>query len=63
MHISNFGRSERPVYAVDANAKRPSWWIQVTAMVPIAALYVAIAFLSAVALQQSGAGVFWTPLG
>ena len=63
MHISSFGRPGRPVYAVDANAKRPSWWVQVAAIVPIAIPYVTIAFLSAVALQQSGAGVTWTPPG
>lgn len=62
MHISDSGRLDRPAYAVDANAKRPAWWVQVAAMVPGAILYVAVALLSAVALQQSGAGVAWTPL-
>ncbi len=63
MHISNFERLERRVYTVSASARRPFWWGRVATMVPIAILCVAIAFLSAIALQQSGAGVSWTPLG
>ena len=63
MHISNCGRYERPVYAVDANAKWSVRWVQVAASVLGAILCVAIAFLSAVALQLSSAGITWTPLG
>ena len=63
MRISNSVRFDRPAYAVDANAKQPAQWVQVAALVLGAILCVAIALLSAVALQQSSAGVTWTPLG
>ena len=63
MHISDTGRLDHPDRAVDANAKRLAWWVQVATMVPVAVLYVIVALLSCAALQQSGAEVAWTPLG
>ena len=63
MRISNSVRFDCPAYAVDANAKRPARCVQVAALVLGAILCVAIALLSAVALQLSSAGITWTPLG
>ena len=63
MYISDIGRLNRHDRAVDADAKRLAWWVQVAAMVPVAISYVIVALLSCAALQQSGAGVAWTPLG
>ena len=63
MYISDTGRLNRHDRAVDADAKRRAWWVQVAAMVPVAFLYVIVALLSCAALQQSGADVVWTPLG
>ena len=63
MHISDTGRLDRLNRAVDADAKRLAWWVQVAAMVPVAALYVIVALLSCAALRQSGASVAWTLLG